>query len=214
MKRPPFETRTFRLVGADQRARLIALVENLPLDAAKPLEVVIREEKKKRTPDQNALYWSGPLREIAEQAWVRGRQYSADVWHEHLKREFLPDPDRADCDYSHIKDGYVKWSAMPNGSRVLIGSTTGLTVRGMAAYLEQVYAYGASLGVQLVVGDVRVARDGRRRHVSVSCAEEGEDVKLKFYNWQWVRVIGADWKFRYCGYGHPWWPEYLLESAE
>ena len=70
------------------------------------------------------------------------------MWHSHFKREFLPDPDHADCDDSHIKDGYVKWSAMPNGSRVLIGSTTGLTVRGMAAYLEQVYAYGSSLGVQ------------------------------------------------------------------
>lgn len=54
-KRPPFQPRTFRLVGTDQRARLIALVENLPLDAAKPLEVVIREEKKARTLDQNAI---------------------------------------------------------------------------------------------------------------------------------------------------------------
>lgn len=148
MKRPPFQPRTFRLVGTDQRARLIALVENLPLDAAKPLEVVIREEKKRRTPDQNSLYWAGPLRDIAEQAWVAGRQYSAEVFHEYFKREFLPDPDHVGCDDSHINDGYVKWSAMPNGSRVLIGSTTGLTVRGMAAYLEQVYAYGASLGVQ------------------------------------------------------------------
>ena len=148
MKRQPFQTRTFRLVGTDQRARLIALVENLPIDFAKPLEVVIREEKKARKLDQNALYWAGPLRDIAEQAWVRGRQYSADVWHEHLKREFLPEPDRADCDDSHIKEGFAKWATTPGGDFVLVGSTTGLTVRGMAAYLEQVYAYGASLGVQ------------------------------------------------------------------
>ena len=148
MKRPPFQTRTFRLVGTDQRARLIALVENLPIDFAKPLEVVIREEKKARNLDQNALYWAGPLRDIADQAWVDGRQYSAEVFHEYFKREFLPDPDRADCDDSHIKDGFAKWARTPKGTNVLIGSTTGLTVRGMAAYLEQVYAYGASLGVQ------------------------------------------------------------------
>lgn len=147
-KRPPFATRTFLLVGADQRARLMALIENLPIDAAKPLEVVIREEKKKRSPDQNSLYWAGPLRDIAEQAWVDGRQYSAEVFHEYFKREFLPDPDHVDCDDSHIKDGYAKWATTPGGERVLVGSTTGLTVRGMAAYLEQVYAYGASLGVQ------------------------------------------------------------------
>ena len=33
MKRPPFQHRTFRIVGTDQRARLMALVENLPIDA-------------------------------------------------------------------------------------------------------------------------------------------------------------------------------------
>lgn len=147
-KRPPFQQRTFRLVDHEAARRLVALIENLPVDAVRPLEVVIREEKKARKLDQNALYWAGPLRDIAEQAWVQGRQYSADVWHEYFKREFLPDPDLVDCDDSHIKEGYVKWGAMPNGLRVLIGSTTGLTVRGMAAYLEQVYAYGASLGVQ------------------------------------------------------------------
>lgn len=148
MKRQPFQTRTFRLVGTDQRARLIALVENLPIDFAKPLEVVIREEKKARKLDQNALYWAGPLRDIAEQAWVHGRQYSAEVFHEHFKREYLPDNESPDFDDMHVKDGYQKWAITPSGDRVLIGSTTGLTVRGMAAYLEQVYAYGASLGVQ------------------------------------------------------------------
>lgn len=146
--RPQFNTRTFRLVGIDQRDRLLALVGNLPIDTQKPLEVVIREEKKARKLDQNALYWAGPLRDIAEQAWVRGRQYSAEVFHEYFKREFLPDPDHSDFDDTHVKDGYRKWADMPNGMRVLVGSTTKLTVRGMSAYLEQVYAAGANLGVQ------------------------------------------------------------------
>ncbi len=148
MNRPPFQQRTFRLADREVVRRMVALIENLPVDAARPLEVVVREEKKARKLDQNALYWAGPLRDIAEQAWVQGRQYSAEVFHEHFKREFLPDPDRADCDLSHVKDGFSKWSTTPGGICVLIGSTTGLTVRGMAAYLEQVYAYGESLGVQ------------------------------------------------------------------
>ena len=147
-KRPPFQSRTFRLVGIEQRDRLLALVGNLPLDALKPLEVVIREDKKARKPDQNALYWSGPLRDIAEQAWVHGRQFSAEVWHEHFKREFLPDENRPDFDDTHVKDGYRKWALTPGDFAVLIGSTTQLTVKGMSAYLEQVYACGASLGVQ------------------------------------------------------------------
>ncbi len=147
--RPQFNTRTFRLVGIDQRDRLLALVGNLPIDTQKPLEVVIREEKKARKLDQNALYWAGPLRDIAEQAWVRGRQYSAEVWHEHLKRECLPDDEASpDFDDTHVKDGYRKYAITPGGDCVLIGSTTQLTVKGMSAYLEQVYAAGANLGVQ------------------------------------------------------------------
>ena len=149
MKRPPFQQRTFRLVGIEQRDRLLALVGNLPLDALKPLEVVIREEKKKRSLDQNALYWSGPLRDIAEQAWVHGRQFSAEVWHEHFKREFLPNEAREDFDdHSHVKDGYRKWAVKPDDTLAMIGSTTQLTVKGMSAYLEQGYAAGANLGVQ------------------------------------------------------------------
>ena len=87
MKRPTFQQRTFRLADREIVKRLGALIENLPVDAARPLEVVIREEKRKRTLDQNSLYWSGPLRDIAEQAWVQGRQYSAEVFHEHFKRD-------------------------------------------------------------------------------------------------------------------------------
>jgi len=148
MKRPHFQQRTFRLIGQQQRDGLLALVRNLPLDSANPLEVVIREEKRKRTEDQNRLMWSGPLRDISEQAWVNGQQFAAEVWHEHLKREFLPDERKAMHDSSHVKDGYRKWATTPVGDIALIGSTTQLTVRGMAEYLEQVYAYGASLGVQ------------------------------------------------------------------
>ncbi len=141
--RPQFQQRTFRLVGRQQVDGLLALVRNLPVDAVKPLEVIIREEKRKRTLDQNALMWAGPLRDIAEQAWVEGRQYSAEVWHEFFKREFLPNSPG-----EGTKDGYQKWVDLPTGVMVLVGSTTQLTVRGMSDYLEQVYAYGASLGVQ------------------------------------------------------------------
>ncbi len=142
--RQPFQQRTFRLVGAQQVAGLIGLIGNLPIDEVHPLEVVIREEKRVRKLDQNSLMWAGPLKDIAEQAWVCGRQYSAEVWNEYFKRQYLPEKE---CDKT--KDGYAKWAFLPPaGPRILIGSTTQLTVRGMAEYLEQVYAYGSSLGVQ------------------------------------------------------------------
>lgn len=145
MKRQPFPTRTIRIVGEQQRQTAIALLNAVPVDSAKPLEMVLREEVKARKPDQNALMWVGPLKDIEQQAYVNGRTFSAAVWHEHFKAEFLPE----EYDQELCKDSsYRKWDYNPKGERVLVGSTTDLTVKGFAQYLEQVIAFGAGLGVQ------------------------------------------------------------------
>lgn len=147
MKREKFNPRTIRLIGAVQRDAALAALTHAPIDPEHPLEILIREEKKTRRLDQNALMWVGPLADIADQAWVEGRRFSAEVWHEHFKREYLPeddDPERGDL----TKDGYRKYDVTPAGERVLVGSTTQLTVKGFARYLTQVEAEGASLGVQ------------------------------------------------------------------
>lgn len=142
--RPKFATRQFFLRTDTQTATLLALIPHLPLDQDNPLEVVIREPVKARGMDQNALMWAGPLADIAAQAWVGGRQYSAEVWHEQFKREYLPE----EYDPELTKEGYRKWDYTPAGDRVLIGSTTQLTKKGFSQYLEQVEAAGAGLGVQ------------------------------------------------------------------
>lgn len=154
--RPKFLTRTIRLIGTVQRDTAIALLSHAPLDEERPLEVIVREEKKARKPDQNSAMWAGPLRDIAEQAWVEERQYSAECWHEHFKREYLPEDD--DPELSELaKDGYRKWDVTPAGERVMVGSTTQLTVRGFAMYIKQVEAYGSSLGVQFHTPPMRSA---------------------------------------------------------
>lgn len=136
--------RTFLLVGASQQAAAQTFLANLPLDADEPLEVVVRERVKPRKMSQNALMWVGPLADIAEQAWVHGKRFTAEAWHEHFKREFLPE----EFDPELCLDGYVKWQITPRGDRALVGSTTMLTVKGMAQYLQQVEAAGAELGVE------------------------------------------------------------------
>lgn len=156
-KRPTFSTRIIRLVDRPILARALAAVSNAPIDPERPIELVLREEKKTRKLDQNALMWAGPLRDIAEQAWVDGRQFTAEVWHEWAKREYLPEDD--DPDLSLLaKDGYRKWDYDPSGERVLVGSTTQLTVRGFALYLQQLEAHGASLGVQFHAAPDRYGR--------------------------------------------------------
>lgn len=143
MTRPKFTTRTFYLVNGQVQQTLIAAITNLPIDHEKPLEVVIREKQKARTPDQNSRMWAGALRDLAEQAYIEGRTYSAEVWHEYLKREYLPE----EFDAELCKEGYRKWDYTPSGERVLVGSTTQLTKKGMAQYMEQLHAHGANLGV-------------------------------------------------------------------
>lgn len=156
MDRPAFKTRTIRLIGQSQRDIAIAAVANAPLDPDKPLELVLREERKIRKPDQNSAMWSGPLRDIAEQAWVQGRQYADVTWHEYFKEKYLPEDD--DPDIAELaKEGYRKYDIDPDGNRRLIGSTTQLLVRGMALYMTQVEAHGASLGVQFHAAPERIA---------------------------------------------------------
>lgn len=145
-KRDKFQTRTVRVVGQMQHETAMAILRNLPIDSEKPLVVTFAEEKKLRGPDANSLMWAGPLKSISEQAWVDGKRFSAVVWHEHFKREYLPednDPELPEL----AKDGYRKWDIDPNGNRVLVGSTTELTKKGFSIYLQQVEAFGASLGV-------------------------------------------------------------------
>jgi hypothetical protein len=125
------------------RESAIALIRNLPLDDLRPIMVTVEEFKKSRKLDQNALMWGGPLKDISEQAWLEGRQYSDEIWAHYFKEQFLPD----EFDEELCMPGYEKWNFDPAGGRVLVGSTTKLTVKGFAQYLESVYAFGANLGV-------------------------------------------------------------------
>jgi len=142
--RTEYLAKTIRLVGKTQIDTAINAIQNAPIDLDKPLEVVIREEQKARSLNANALMWAGPLNDIAQQAWVHGRQYSALIWHEYFKEKFLPEF----CDPKFTKEGYKKYEETPDGRRVLVGSTSKLTKLGFSNYMEQIYAYGADLGVR------------------------------------------------------------------
>lgn len=145
--RPPLAQRQFRLVSEQVRETLLNAVRNLPVDELRPIQIVFREEQKKRRQDQNAALWAGPLRDISEQAWLDGKQFSADVWSTYFKVQLLPE----EYDPELTMESYQKWSMDPAGDRVLTGSTTQLTVKGHAEYRMAIEAFGASLGVQFSV---------------------------------------------------------------
>lgn len=149
MKRKKFATTKIAVYSDSQINVAVAIIRGMPIDPANPLEIRIGERMRTRNNDQNALMWAGPLRDISEQVWPDGVQYSAETWHEHFKREFLPE----DADTELTREGYQKWRYLPSGERILKASTGDLTTKGFSIYLEQIYAYGASLGVQFGVSE-------------------------------------------------------------
>lgn len=141
--RATYADRPFFVLNEEVRQRAIAAISNAPIDPLRPIQVLIREAPRKRKLDQNAALWAGPLRDIAEQAWLDGRQFSAEVWQIYFKRQLLPE----EFDPALCLESYKKWEIDPAGDPILVGSTTQLTVKGFAEYVEQVTAFGASLGV-------------------------------------------------------------------
>lgn len=109
-----------RQLYAFLRANWLAMAQ-----AGKPLGVMVAEHKSKRSGQQNRFYWGATLKTIAECAWVDGKQYSENAWHEHLAGKFI---------------GYED---MPGGGKTPI-STASLSVDEFSLYLERVMHYAAS----------------------------------------------------------------------
>ena len=91
---------------------------------------VLTVSRRKRTKAQNRRYWgNGVLAQIAAQATVNGRLFSAEIWHEQFKRQFIG-----------IEE-------LPNG-QVIGKSSTGLTTAEFCDFCDQVESFAASeLGV-------------------------------------------------------------------
>jgi hypothetical protein len=112
-------------------------------DQEQPLEVRVTIWKPKATDEQRALIWI-INQQIADQAWVRGRRFEADVWHEQIKRELLPDV---------TSRGVTKWRILPNGERELAMSTENLNRSEKSIYIDGLLAYAAELGVTVHIED-------------------------------------------------------------
>ena len=101
------------------------------LTAGKRLQLTVKPEK--RSQAQNRRYWGqGVLAQVAAQAVVGGKLYSAESWHEQFKRQF------------------IGFDELPNG-QIIGKSSTGLTTAEFCDFCTQVEAYAAQeLGVRFV----------------------------------------------------------------
>lgn len=91
---------------------------------------VLTVSRRKRTKPQNRRYWGkGVLAQIAEQAVIDGRRFSAETWHEQFKRQF------------------IGVEELPNGD-VVGKSSTDLNTIEFSDFCTQVEAWAAAeLGV-------------------------------------------------------------------
>ena len=116
------------------RSRLVAFL--MALDLSKPWEVVWKRKTKRRTLNQNALYW----RRIGEiVAAVQAHTgHDADEVHDFLKAKFLP----------------PRFVEISGEARQVAATTTKLTTAEMAEYMNQIEAWAATeLGLYLTNPD-------------------------------------------------------------
>lgn len=96
-----------------------------------PMQVECKPESKNRSQAQNRYYWN-LLKQIESDAWIEGRQYSDECWHEYVKGRFI---------------GYTD---IPGGKKKPL-STTNLSTKEFADYVTRVEAWAAQeLGIVFV----------------------------------------------------------------
>jgi len=131
--------RTFRIQGAaginPAFKAAHALIQGLMREAATGYELVLRPLKSKRSIDQNRRYWA-LLRELSAVAWIDGRQFSDQVWHEYFRKALIG------CDEIHMPDGTTELRGI---------STTTLSVEQFGDYMTRIEQWAAEQGWPLMV---------------------------------------------------------------
>lgn len=98
-------------------------------DKGQPLRIIVTADERRRTREQNAFYFGVVLRDIGEQAWVDGQQFSPAAWHEHLAELFAPREEM------RLPDGKLHSRRK---------STSEFTVGEFSEYLAKVQAHAAN----------------------------------------------------------------------
>lgn len=129
--------REFPLKSVSVWSALVAFVKanaQTFADRGEPLRVIVTADERKRNVQQNRLYWGAVLKQVSEQAWVNGRQFDKDTWHEFYARKF------GVCDEITLPDGEIV---------IKRKSTSDMTVAEFSQYINQVQAdASAELGVE------------------------------------------------------------------
>jgi hypothetical protein len=128
--------REFKLKDGGAWNAVVAFIKaNAPFfaDKGEPLRLIVTAEERQRNAQQNKFYWGAVLKQISEAAWVEGKQYDKDTWHEFFARRF----------------GILDELTLPDGEIITRRkSTASMSVGEFSEYLDAVQSYAAgTLGV-------------------------------------------------------------------
>lgn len=136
------------IASESHRNRAVAMVQSAPLG----FEVTVKERKKDRSTDQNALYWKWLTiigMELGE---------SKEEIHERMKSDYLVHIyERDDPEYSAMihairevwRSGMKVEAAGLRKQIVKLTSTTTATVKQMTEYMTEVERFAASMAIRL-----------------------------------------------------------------
>jgi hypothetical protein len=129
--------REFQLRSPSSWAQVVAFVKanaKACIERGEPLRLTFTSDEGKRHAVQNKFLWGVVYRDISEQAWVNGRQFDKDTWHEYFARMF----------------GVSDELTLPDGEIIMRRkSTAQMTVGEFSTYVNQVQAWAANhLGVE------------------------------------------------------------------
>jgi len=134
----------------EQVGHALRRILGIELVKGTPMEIEVRPVKKARSRNQNSLYWKW-LTIIAEETGS-----AKDELHEHFKERFLIPMLVRDENDSFMKVHQEIWNTRPGfeheASRKWIIqnlTTTTLSVKSMAEYLNEVNQFSLSLGIVL-----------------------------------------------------------------
>lgn len=134
----PLDLVVMSRAGAHRAANAAYQHAQLLIADGHEVRMLVEPVQDDRSLRQNRFYWGVVLKEISQQARIEGQLWSAEAWHELMKRTHLG------YEIERVKVAGRKRTTVIRRLR----STSTLKVKAMAKYLDQVLAFGATdLGV-------------------------------------------------------------------
>ena len=148
-ERHKFLTRSIRLIGEAQRDTALALLNNVPLDAEKPLEVVVREASKDKSREQEERYHA-MLNDIAKQCQHLNMALDLDTWKrlaiDQFKRDTLKEPQC--CAEYWARNQLSVIPSLDGSAIVVLGEQSRRFPKAVASvFVEWLFSWGADHGV-------------------------------------------------------------------